>query len=228
MITVSGTRSPVSMISADPPAQRGLASTSARSRSPAARCSRPSRVGQPLALSALTRTGRADQQHVHADNPCRSVRERDRQGLPGGPPLPGHGPGRGRTTRGGMDDMELTGWLQGQAFLQTVDEQRGRAGHRVPQRARARLPGAHAERANGGRREATRPRAVTSDRFSIAIQLGGIPAGRGAGADRPVAAGARRRMGAAEPGHARHGSSARPGGPGARSATTRRWVRCAG
>ena len=70
--------------------------------------------------------------------------------------------------------MELTGWLQGQAFLQTVDETeveqvtaflnaRGLAFQVLTLSERMVIEGSDP---SGG---------VTSDRYSIAIQLGGFP-----------------------------------------------------
>jgi selenophosphate synthetase-related protein len=70
--------------------------------------------------------------------------------------------------------MDMTGWLQGQAFVQTVDEkeveavtsflkERGLAFQVLTLSERMVL-------------DETQPEsAVTSDRFSIAIQLGGFP-----------------------------------------------------
>jgi hypothetical protein len=70
--------------------------------------------------------------------------------------------------------MDMTGWLQGQAFVQTVDEKeveavtgflnaRGLAFQVLTLSERMVLD------------EADPASAVTTDRFSIAIQLGGFP-----------------------------------------------------
>jgi hypothetical protein len=73
-----------------------------------------------------------------------------------------------------MDGMDLTGWLQGQAFVQTVDETeveqvtaflnaRGLAFQVLTLSERMVVD------------QGDPSTAVTSDRFSIAIQLGGFP-----------------------------------------------------
>ena len=91
---------------------------------------------QALALRALARSGWADQQHVHGVTFPSSIRRATPE-VPSGTP--------GSSGNLWMDPMDMTGWVQGQVFVQTVDEQRGRAGHRVPHRARSHLPGAHTQ-----------------------------------------------------------------------------------
>jgi hypothetical protein len=70
--------------------------------------------------------------------------------------------------------MDMTGWLQGQVFVQTVDEQEVEA---VTGFLKAR--GLNFQVLTLSERmvmsDADPASAVTSDRFSIAIQLGGFP-----------------------------------------------------
>jgi selenophosphate synthetase-related protein len=73
-----------------------------------------------------------------------------------------------------MGHMDMTGWLQGQVFVQTVDEKEVES---VSEFLKAR--GLNFQVLTLSERmvlDQTNPEAsVTSDRFSIAIQLGGFP-----------------------------------------------------